>query len=188
MSSVFTKRSSRTNDSTFATDNDVNGFGDSSSDDRSPTNTGLDVKSFLKRSASVCNLHERFLHRRDVLIHESRHNPYIGYFLRHDRPGSFSPPSKSKEHRVRRGSARYLRPIPAIKTSSLTSSTATTASPSPSTTPTRKLKGVTFSNTVRRSSLVMTDWGNERNRNRRLPSFFDLILNSSTSVAHGVVL
>lgn len=165
-------------------------FDENSADETSSTSEDVDVRSFLRRSASLCSLHERFLHRRDVLIRESRHNPYIGYFLRHDRPGSFTLPSKSKELRVRRGSARYLPPLPAIKTSSLVSSCATTASPSPSGIPTRKTKGVTFSNTVRRSSLVMTDWGNERIRpdSRPSPSFFGLIVNSTTSVAHGVVL
>ena len=184
------KRSPRQTDPDEVPNGDVEELEESSSETSSSTEGGVDVKSFLRRSASVCSLHERFLHRRDVLIRESRHNPYIGYFLRHDSPGSFSLPSKSKELRARRGSARYLRPIPAIKTASLSASCATTATPSPSATPTRKSKGVTFSNTVRRSSLVMTDWGNDRirPRSRHLPSFFDLILNSSTSVAHGVVL
>ena len=150
------------------------------------------MKSFLRRSASVCSLSERFSYRRDVLIQESRTNPYIGYFLRHDNPGSFTLPSKSSALRPRRGSARFLRPVPAIKTACLSiTSTLTTASPSPSGTPRGgKAKGVTFSNIVRRSSVVMTDWEHVRSQPRRhLSSFFDIILNSSsTSVSHGVVL
>ncbi len=148
------------------------------------------VRSFLRRSASVCSLSERFGHRRDLLVQESRHNPYIGYFLRHDCPGGFSLPSKSAALRPRRGSARFIRPVPAIKTSSLASAT-TTATPSPSsiTTP-RMKKGVTFSKTIRRSSLVMTDWEIHRTHRRPITTFFNYILNAAanTAVSHGVIL
>ena len=148
------------------------------------------VRSFLRRSASVCSLSERFSHRRDLLVQESRHNPYIGYFLRHDCPGGFSLPSKSTTLRPRRGSARFIRPVPAIKTSSMASAT-TTATPSPSSTTTPRMKkGVTFSKTIRRSSLVMTDWEIHRTHRRPISTFFNFILNSAanTAVSHGVIL
>lgn len=144
----------------------------------SPSHHQVEVRSFLRRSASVCSLSDRFSYRREALVHESRRNPYIGYFIRHD-----------KSLRARRSSARFIRPIPAIKTTCLSATSAlTTASPTPCGTPSGKRKGVTFSNTVRRSSVVMTDWKHVRPlRPRR--SIFDLILESSTSVvSHGVVL
>ena len=147
-----------------------------------------EVQSFLRRSASVCSLSERFSYRRDLLLQESRHNPYIGYFLRHDQRGSFSLPSKSAGLRPRRGSARFVRPVPAIKTGSLCSAV-TTATPSPSTP--RIKKGVTFSRTVRRSSVVMTDWEIHRT-DRARQSIFDMFLNSAITAnvgfSHGVIL
>ena len=142
------------------------------------------VRSFHRRSASVCAHGERFHHRSNELFHESRHNPYIGYFLRHDTPGGFSVSLKSPN--TRGGSARLSKPLPAIKTSL---SIASTANPSPST-PNRT---VTFSNTVRRSSLVTSHWDGAFEEPRSLPlsvtvkqGFFDILASSGQYASHGV--
>ena len=100
------------------------------------------VESFIHRSVSVCSFDERFTDRREQLLQESRSNPYIGYFLRHD----------SRPYSSRRASAEYLRPLPAIKYVSGQSM----ALPSPNMDEARTVR---FSNTVRESSIVSTQWG-----------------------------
>lgn len=88
-------------------------------------------KSHHDRSMSVCALNERFQFRVKNLVRASRSNPYIGYFLRHDRPGTYSC----------RGEL-FMTPVPVLK------STCTVVS-SP--------KNVRFNETVRHSSIVTID-------------------------------
>ena len=106
------------------------------------------VRSFHRRSTSVCSFDERFAYRREALVRESRSNPYIGYFLRHDR--------QSRDPR-RISAARYLKPSSAMKAASVSSTATSSPAPTPSTT-------VRFSNTVRKSNLVMTHWDGESRR------------------------
>lgn len=148
----------------------------SSSDDVISRNMNQQsFRSFHRRSASVCSLNERFLHRKSALVRESRSNPYIGYFLRHEPDGRCSSPATLFEKRDSRDRARQLKPPPAIKTSFSMSTASAVSTPS--------TRSVRFSKTVHHSSIVMTHWDGDRkededvylsiiNRKRSLLRFF----------------
>jgi hypothetical protein len=106
------------------------------------------VRSFLKRSESMCSMSERFSYRQDRLVNESRSNPYIGFFLRHTKRSEDSKPRRS-----RRGSARFCKP-PVLK------SVIPTGSSTPSeVSPNGPKKKVQFNEVVRHASVIIDRTG-----------------------------